>query len=448
MAKLLNTLTLVKPQLNSKLFDLTLRTFSNSKVLVSKQPALPDYNTSVNIHEHKLKRPDKPPPKWTGLKGLEKRAKGSLIPDTLKEMEESEEFKLTAARLKELGQKKLTREERKQRQRALDNLGIPSFVEFWQKAKLEFGIDDPATEIRKQPINIFQINVGLYCNQACNHCHVESSPKRKEMMDRKTADKCLEVLANSPSVHTLDLTGGAPELCDQFRHLAKGARELGKTVIDRCNLTVLEEPGQEDLGEFLAENKIQVIASLPCYTAKNVNTQRGSGVFDKSISALRKLNSLGFGVEGSDLHLDLVYNPLGNYLPPPQEELAHQYKTEMMENFGVEFNMLFTMTNMPIKRFADFLYRRNELQEYLELLVRNYNIATIDNLMCRNHLNVSWTGELFDCDFNQQMSLGIHKENDKKGLSVFDITSTKDLEGLVANNDNHCFGCSAGMGSS
>ncbi|KAK3101216.1 hypothetical protein FSP39_001832 [Pinctada imbricata] len=415
------------------------------------KPDLPDYNTSIDIHEHKLQRPTKPPPmpKWDGLKNLSERTQGSLIPETLKEMEKDGEFKETLRKLKEHGQKKLTREERKKRQRALDSLGVPDFLAFWIDRKKLHNMQDEETVLRKNTIEIVQANIGIYCNQACNHCHVESSPKRSEMMDRSVAEKILDILAKSPSVNILDITGGAPELCTEFRRLAKGGRDLGKEVIDRCNLTSLLEPGQEDTPEFLAENKIHIVASLPCYTPKNVNLQRGSKVFERSIHALQILNNLGYGKSDPDLQLDLVYNPLGAYLPPPQGPLEEKYREEMLNVFGIEFNKLYTMTNMPIKRFTDFLYRRNELQDYMELLVRNYNINTVPELMCRNLLSVSWNGRIYDCDFNQQLEMGMMGTDDKEGEStVWDITSTDDVVNRRIAIDNHCYGCTAGMGSS
>ncbi|XP_070558787.1 uncharacterized protein [Ptychodera flava] len=427
---------------------------------------LPDYNTDVNTHQHKLKRPEKPPPKvpkarptWKGIRDLEARAKVSLIPDTLKHMEENEEFKITAENLRKLGQAQLTREERKKRQRALHNLGIPHFRDF---VKQQLKAHDRSVEglLKRKQTDILQLNIGLYCNQACNHCHVESSPKRKEMMNRRTAEKCIDLLQKSPSIHTLDLTGGAPELCQEFRYLAKAGRELGRQVIDRCNLTALLEPGQEDTAEFLAENQIQVFASLPCYSKKNVNLQRGQGVFDKSIQALLILNSLGYGKEGSGLQLNLVYNPLGGFLPPPQKELEDKYKEELMETFGIVFNKLYTLTNVPIKRFADFLYRRNELQNYMDLLVRNFNPDTVPALMCYNTLSVNYDGRLFDCDLNQQLDIGISAKRlptritaddgpvRSRFSSLWDIESADDLNNVRIATDNHCFGCTAGMGSS
>lgn len=412
-------------------------------------PQLPDYNTSINIHEHKLQRPTRPPPKlprWEGLQDLSERTKGSLIPETLKEMENDKDFQISAKQLKEMGQRKLTREEKKRRQRALDKIGVPDFIQFWNNKKLQNGITDKQQNLKKKAIQVFQLNIGIYCNQACNHCHVESSPKRQEMMSHEVARKCIDILKNSPSILTVDITGGAPELCKEFRYIATEARKLEIDVIDRCNLTALLEPGQEDTAQFLADNKIHIVASLPCYTAKNVNLQRGKGVFDKSIQSLLNLNSLGYGKPETGLKLDLVYNPLGAFLPPDQKKLDEQYKKELWDVFGIEFNKLFTMTNMPVKRFADFLFRRNELNDYMDLLVRNYNLNTVDKLMCRDTISVSWDGILYDCDFNQQLDLEISKESGT--MTVFDINSVEDMTESVIKVDNHCFGCTAGMGSS
>ena len=269
-----------------------------------------------------------------------------------------------------MGQKRMTLEEKKTRRRALSDIGVPPFEEFLAQRGLA---------VARAPTEIMQLNIGLYCNQACNHCHVESSPKRKEMMDAAVARKCVEVLRATPSVHTLDITGGAPEMNDQFRYLVQAARALDGEreaaglkpieVIDRCNLTVLLEPGQEDLPTFLADQKVRVVASLPCYSSKNVNQQRGNKVFERSIKGLQLLNDVGYGAEGSGLYMDLVYNPLGAFLPPPQEMLQAKYAEELQEHFGVRFNELFTMTNMPIKRFADLLYKQGRLAEYMQLLV-------------------------------------------------------------------------------
>jgi radical SAM/Cys-rich protein len=295
------------------------------------------------------------------------------------------------------------------------------------------------------------MNIGLYCNQACGHCHVESSPLRQEMMTAETAAQCVKLLAATPSITTLDITGGAPELNDSFRMLVQMARQVRPDVdiIDRCNLTVLQEPGQEDLVEFLKMHKVQVIASMPCYSEENVDQQRGNGVFERSIAALLALNEAGYGIEGSGLQLDLVYNPLGAFLPPEQQKLEQQYTIELEKNFGILFNQLFTMTNMPIKRFADFLHRRGELKDYMELLIRNFNADTTKSLMCLDTVSVGYDGKVFDCDFNQQLGLmvgtdAIHKD----GLSVFDMETLGDLQKHEIRTDNHCFGCTAGMGSS
>ncbi|XP_052798330.1 uncharacterized protein LOC128230259 isoform X2 [Mya arenaria] len=384
-------------------------------------PELPDYNTSINVHEHKLTRPGGKPNstvKWKGLTGLKDRTQDSLVPITLKEMEESDDFKLTEENLRKLGQQTLTKEERKKRQRALDNLGVPNFLEFCQMKAAENGIIVPESTLQRRRTEVLQVNVGLYCNQACNHCHVESSPRRKEMMSRPVAERCLHLLENSPHVKLLDITGGAPELCTDFRFLTSEAHKLNKDVLVRSNLTALLEPGQEDTGEFLAEHRVNVVASLPCYSAKNVNTQRGKGVFDRSIQALLVLNELGYGKSGTGLKLDLVYNPLGGFLPPPQMALEEKYREELWSVFGIEFSNLFTITNMPIKRFADFLHRRGDLESYMQLLVRNFNLAAVDNVMCRSLLSVAWDGRLYDCDFNQQLSIPVDNQ-----ATVFDIES-------------------------
>jgi len=275
----------------------------------------------------------------------------SLIPTTLKEMDadagDSEGVLLTAAKLKAVGQKRLTLEERKRRRRALDAIGVPEFEPFLS----EQGVLLKGEEITRRATTLLQVNVGLYCNQACNHCHVESSPKRTETMSNETVARIIEVLAASPSVETLDITGGAPEMNAAFRPLVEGAVGLGVEVIDRCNLTVMVEPSIQWLGPFLAEHKVRVVASLPCYSQRNVDTQRGNKVFERSIEGLRRLNALGYGAPDSDLKLDLVYNPGGAFLPPPQEMLHAKYTEELQSAFGITFNELFTMTNMPIKRF-------------------------------------------------------------------------------------------------
>ena len=348
---------------------------------------LPDYGqTSVDIDQHKLTKN-----KWRRPELFGK----SLIDQTMIDMSENPEFTETSKKMKELGQKGMTKEERTKRRRALDSLGVLPFNKFLgQNLDKEEKVDS-VTLHRKKP-EVLQLNVGLYCNQACAHCHVESSPMRTEMMTKDVASKCMGLLKTTPSLTTLDITGGAPEMNESFRYIVTMARALRPDIdiIDRCNLTVLQEPGQEDLLDFLAQNKVHVIASLPCYSAENVDTQRGSGVFDRSISALLALNEAGYGRKGSDLLLDLVYNPLGAFLPPPQASLEGKYKEVLKENFGIVFNSLFTMTNMPVKRFTDFLYRRGELKDYMDLLVRNFNPSTTESLMCMNTISVGYDGKV------------------------------------------------------
>eukprot|EP00238_Polyblepharides_amylifera_P008311 CAMPEP_0196588764 /NCGR_PEP_ID=MMETSP1081-20130531/61663_1 /TAXON_ID=36882 /ORGANISM="Pyramimonas amylifera, Strain CCMP720" /LENGTH=380 /DNA_ID=CAMNT_0041911369 /DNA_START=178 /DNA_END=1320 /DNA_ORIENTATION=+ len=367
---------------------------------------------------------------------LGQRQAGSLIPQTLEEMKSDPELQRITKELQEKGQKQLTKEERTKRRRALEGLGLPGFNEILKTSSIE--------PLKHLPSRIMQINIGLFCNQACVHCHVESSPLRTEMMTRETVDEVLRVLSHSPSVQTLDITGGAPELNSEFRRLVKEARALGMEVIDRCNLTVLLEEGQEDLAQFLADNQVRVVASLPCYSASNVDKQRGNGVFEKSIHGLQDLNALGYGKEGTGLFLDLVYNPGGGFLPPAQASLEVAYKAELKDCFGIVFNNLFTITNMPIKRFADFLHQRNELESYMQLLVDNFNPAAVRGVMCRDLISVRYDGQLYDCDFNQQLDMDV--VSSKRSLA--DIKSLDDLNGSPIYTDSHCFGCTAGAGSS
>lgn len=278
------------------------------------------------------------------------------------------------------------------------------------------------------------------------------------MMDAATAQRCVALLRAAPDVTTVDLTGGAPELCPQFRYLVREATALGRQVIDRCNLTVLLEPGQQDLAQFLADHRVRVVASLPCYSAKNVDSQRGAGVFERSIAGLRALNALGYGRPDSGLVLDLVYNPGGAFLAPAQQKLEPAYKQELADGYGVAFNSLLALNNMPIKRFADYLTRRGKLDEYMELLVSSFNPAAAGALMCRDTVSVGWDGRLYDCDFNQQLEMGLVAPAGVaaaagaaaafKGPSVFDIDSLDQLTGWAIRCDNHCYGCTAGSGSS
>ncbi|OFZ30077.1 MAG: radical SAM protein [Bdellovibrionales bacterium RIFCSPHIGHO2_01_FULL_40_29] len=305
-------------------------------------------------------------------------------------------------------------------------------------------ITDSNLKLNRKPVEILQINIGRLCNLACHHCHVEAGPKRTENMDSATVDKIIELLAESKTIQTVDLTGGAPELNPHFRRLVTSARELKKTVIDRCNLTVLYEPGQEETAFFLKENNVHIVASLPCYSKKNVEQQRGRGVFDKSIEALKLFNKLGYGKFDSNLKMDLVYNPTGPFLPPAQEKLQHDYKIELKELFDIEFNELFTITNMPIKRFLNDLERSGKWTEYMELLANSFNPTAAKGIMCRNLVSVSWNGDVFDCDFNQMLELPLGAGR----KTLWDLTSFDELENKPITFANHCYACTAGAGSS
>jgi radical SAM/Cys-rich protein len=299
-------------------------------------------------------------------------------------------------------------------------------------------------QLRRTRPEILQINVGKLCNLTCVHCHVNAGPKRKEIMTRETIDRIIEWLVNT-DIPTVDLTGGAPEMIPDFRYFIESVKapQPSRHVIDRCNLTILLEPGYEDLAGFLATNKIEIIASMPCYSAENVNAQRGEGVFEASIKALQLLNSLGYGYE-PELPLHLIYNPIGATLPAPQAELEADYKRELAKHFGIFFNKLYTITNLPIGRFASFLRHNNKLEEYMQLLIDNFNPATVEGLMCRNTISVGWRGDVYDCDFNQQ--LGMQWENGKR-LFLWDVDPDKiDNRGIMTGD--HCFGCTAGAGSS
>ena len=409
------------------------------------RPDLPDYGkTSVEVDKIKLLDKTAKPWRRKDLFG------NSLVDQTMEELNNDQDFQRTAKLYETLGADGVTKEERANRRRALTSLGVPSFSQFLNEKMSDENGNDFVLK-RREP-RVLQINIGLYCNQACGHCHVESSPLRtKEMMTAETAAQCLQVLKATPSITTLDITGGAPELNANFRYLVQTARSIrGKDleIIDRCNLTVLQEPGQEDLVDFLKEQNVRIVASLPCYSAENVDKQRGNGVFERSIAALLALNEAGYGVPGSGLDLDLVYNPLGAFLPPEQTKLEEQYKKILEENFGILFNSLFTMTNMPIKRFADFLHRRDELKEYMDLLVRNFNADTTKSLMCLDTVSIDYNGKIYDCDFNQQLGYSLSGAEHDGGISVFDVESYLDLLNTPIRTDNHCFGCTAGMGSS
>ena len=301
-------------------------------------------------------------------------------------------------------------------------------------------LNEHGLQLRRSGIEILQLNVGRKCNQACRHCHVDAAPWRTEMMSEETAQRIIDwVRVNRPS--TIDITGGAPELSEFFRPLVELGSEIRAKVIDRNNLTIIEEPGYEDLPEFLAEHDVEVIASLPCYSAENVNRQRGNGVFDKSIAALKRLNAVGYG-ERHRLHL--VYNPLGPKLPPPQSELESDYKEALESEFGIIFNNLLTITNQPIARFAEDLRKQGKWDEYLDLLSNSFNPSTIDGLMCRNTISVGYEGEIYDCDFNQMLDLQIRNG---KPLKLWDLHSDGIGE-IDIQTGIHCLACTAGSGSS
>jgi len=292
--------------------------------------------------------------------------------------------------------------------------------------------------------------VGKLCNMTCNHCHVEAGPtKTRENMDLDTTNRVLELMNKSKQIEVVDITGGAPELNPNFRTIVDAARKARKSVIDRCNLTVLFEPNMEWLAEYLVANKVQIIASLPCYTLENVEKQRGKGVFDKSITALQLLNKLGYGKD-PELELHLIYNPGGAFLPGAQKQLEIDYKRELKKYMDIEFNHLFTLTNMPIKRFADTLYNMGQYEEYMTLLVNAFNKETVSNVMCRDQVSISWDGKLYDCDFNQmlEIEIGSAKKHNKKQLSIWDIDNFDKIVGDSIATKRHCFGCTAGAGSS
>jgi radical SAM/Cys-rich protein len=292
-------------------------------------------------------------------------------------------------------------------------------------------------------ITVFQLNVGKLCNQTCHHCHVDAGPDRKEIMTREIAELSIRALART-EIPTVDITGGAPELNPNFRWLVEQARDLGRHVMDRCNLTVLLLPAQADLAEFLARHRVEVIASLPYFRAEQTDAQRGLGVFEKSIEALRKLNGLGYGREGSGLVLNLVYNPVGAFLPPKQEAIEAQFKRELERASGVVFNRLYTITNMPISRFLEFLLQTENYAGYMERLANAFNPAAAAGVMCRYTLSVGWDGTLYDCDFNQMLELPIGF-GAPRHIRDFDRAA---LDRRRIETANHCYGCTAGAGSS
>ncbi|MDP3669053.1 MAG: arsenosugar biosynthesis radical SAM protein ArsS [Telluria sp.] len=301
--------------------------------------------------------------------------------------------------------------------------------------------------LSRNQLTTLQVNLGYRCNQTCVHCHVNAGPNRTEMMDDANLALIPPVLT-ARGIGTLDLTGGAPELHQGFRPLVRAASALGVQVIDRCNLTILFEPDQQDLAEFLARHQVEIVASLPCYSLANVDKQRGAGVFDKSIAALQKLNALGYGREGSGLTLNLVYNPQGASLPPEQTKLQADYKRELFKHFGIVFNELFALANMPIQRFGSMLISNGQFNDYMRLLKENFAAANLAGVMCRSQVSVDWQGFLYDCDFNQQLGLALPAARVGQGRPHLRDLLADDPVGRPIRVADHCYGCTAGQGSS
>ena len=298
-------------------------------------------------------------------------------------------------------------------------------------------------ELRASAIDTLQINVGKLCNQACKHCHVDAGPSRTEIMTRDTVKQVLAAIRKF-KIPTVDITGGAPELNPSFRYLVRRSRNLGCHVIVRHNLTVMFEPGQEDLPQFFSDHQVELVSSLPYFLEQQTDAQRGRGVFQKSIEAMRRLNAVGYGLENSELILNLVYNPVGAFLPPEQESIEADFKRELTNRHGISFNHLFTITNMPINRFLEYLRRSGNEERYMRKLVDAFNPLTVTGLMCRNLISVDWTGKLYDCDFNQMLDLGVSPELPQ---TIADFDPQKFARRRVMTG-SHCFGCTAGAGSS
>ncbi|HEY1235726.1 MAG TPA: arsenosugar biosynthesis radical SAM (seleno)protein ArsS [Candidatus Binatia bacterium] len=299
--------------------------------------------------------------------------------------------------------------------------------------------------LTRRGIEALQVNLGRYCNLACIHCHVESGPTRTEMMSRETIDAVLAFLGRT-GIPALDLTGGAPELHPDFDYLVKSACALGRHVMDRCNLTVVFEPGKEYLPEFFKVHGVELVCSLPCYSQENVDKQRGKGTFDLSIRALQRLNEIGYGRPGSGLLLNLVYNPVAPHLPPSQDKLEREYKDKLAADFGVVFNRLYCLTNMPITRYAKHLQLRHEYERYTDLLENSFNGGTLDHLMCRNLISIGWDGSVYDCDFNQMLDLALTDEMGQR-LNVASL-QVEPLSTRRITVGDHCYACTAGSGSS
>ncbi len=297
--------------------------------------------------------------------------------------------------------------------------------------------------LKPTQIEVFQINMGKMCNQVCKHCHVDAGPDRKEIMTRETLQQCLDVLSRH-DIQTVDLTGGAPEMNPHFRWFVEEATALGKHVMDRCNLTIIEANKKyHDLPDFFAKHKVEVVSSLPHYSASRTDSQRGDGVFSKSITALKRLNAVGYGIEGSNLKLNLVYNPTGAILPGDQTTLETEFKRQLKDRFDIEFNELFVITNLPISRFLDYLIVSGNFDDYMQKLIDAYNPVAAANVMCRNTLSIGWDGFIYDCDFNQMLDLKV--KGGSTHISDFDFVALQNREIIV---DQHCYGCTAGAGSS
>lgn len=326
-----------------------------------------------------------------------------------------------------------------ERQRSiLESTGNTSLPQF-QAVLADNGIP----KLQRGRLETLQVNVGKLCNQTCRHCHVDAGPDRRELMARETFEECLRIIRES-DVRTVDITGGAPEMNPHFEWFVTEVRKLNRHVIDRCNLTILLAPGYTHFSQFLADHQVEVVASLPCYLEENCDSQRGNGVFRKSIEALKLLNTLGYGKTGNSLTLSLVYNPTGLSLPPNQQKLEQSYRDQLRQRYGIEFNQLFTITNMPISRFLNDLLTSGRYDEYMSLLVRSFSRDAVDGLMCRSTISVDWQGFLYDCDFNQMLNLPLAGSS---RIHISDIKAEA-LNGRLITVGRHCFGCTAGAGSS
>lgn len=306
-------------------------------------------------------------------------------------------------------------------------------------------VDSNFPTISRKRLETVQVNLGYKCNQQCLHCHVNASPARKEMMSLDVIDSILKYMQHNKPKY-LDLTGGAPELNTNFKYFVTESKKLGIHVIDRCNLSILLETGQENLAQFLTDSNVEIVASLPCYQESNVDGQRGKGIFQKSISGLKLLNSLGYGKHDIEHQLNLVYNPTGPYLPPAQKKLETDYKKELYDNFGIEFNQLFTITNVPIKRFGSMLISKGQYQDYMAILKAAYSVKNLETVMCRSLISINWQGYLYDCDFNQMLDLPLISKGKSK-THINDIMDFNLTDNPVMVAD-HCYACTAGQGSS